>query len=129
HRHNTNVYGGQLMLAKKKKASSKAKTSTITITFGCVSGTCEPDQDPVSLNPGDQVYLAAGGSDVEIRFDLASPFQTGGDYPQNNPIKIPKNTTHSLETVVSVMGTYSYKCKCSKPRCATASTNPEMIVN
>jgi hypothetical protein len=113
------------MATKAKKA--KTKTSLITITYRCVSGTCEPDQDPVSLNKGDQVYLAAGTSDVEIKFDLASPFQSGDGYPASNSIKITKNTTLP-ETIGNVTATFSYRCKCSNPRCASASNNPEMIV-
>jgi hypothetical protein len=114
---------------QKKKASKKGSKATVSITYKCISGTCEvKPKKRITVNQGDTVDMYADNVDAHVVFQLASPFESGAGFPSTNPISIPKGTHHHPETVDSVSGTFSYSLKCTKPRCLSSLDNPEMVV-
>src|SRR4051812_20110037 len=103
---------------KKKKAAAggpKAAPKTITISYGCVLGTCLPTKKKARMHAGDKVNLEAGNSDVSIKFDIASPFVSGAGFPA--PIVITAGTAFHTQTVGTTQAAFSYTYSCTKPRC------------
>ena len=109
-----------------KKKTTAPDTGTTTLAFGCLGGVCVPSNPPYPLHlgpPGNQVYMCALNTDVDIKF-TNSPFVSG-----NKHFSIAKGTCAGPETVATVDPDKKFKftLKCLAG-CPTPAGGPEMIV-
>ena len=109
---------------RKTPVTAPSAGATRTVSIGCSGSDCVPDQDPLTLTPGETFQICAPSNKVKIHFTARpSPLD-----PPTDPLTISQGTCINVTVADDASGSYRYHVTCSSPGCGNLSADPEMIV-